>query len=155
MTDAAAPTVLVVDKSRDVRDLMYDVFQPAGYRCLLAGDGLEAMDIVRRERPALVLTSLSVPIVNGIELLRYARGKDPDVAVIVMIGDWRETSPIRDCYKLGAFKVVTKPLQVDEVLIYAERALEWRQLHIERRSGWVQAPLKASGGPGDTAASAS
>ena len=84
----APSTVLVVDKSRDVRDLMYDIFRFAGYRCLLAGDGLEAMDILRRERPELVLTSLSVPIVDGLHLLRYIRGNDPDAVVIVMSGDW-------------------------------------------------------------------
>jgi two-component system nitrogen regulation response regulator NtrX len=128
----APSTVLVVDRSRDVRDLMYDVFQTAGYRCLLAGDGLEAMDIVRRERPALVLTSLSVPIVNGLELLRYARGKDPDTAIIVMSGDGHAKKT--ECLKLGAFKVLEKPVHVDEVVIMAERALEWRELHIERRS---------------------
>jgi len=136
----APSTVLVVDKSRDTRDLMYDVLQSAGYRCVLAGDGLEAMDIVRRERPELVLVGLRTPLVNGLELLKYIRDRDFDTAVIVMSGDW--DANWRDCYKLGAFKVLTKPVPLDELLIRVERALEWRQLRIERRSGWPSVPFR-------------
>jgi DNA-binding NtrC family response regulator len=136
----APSTILVVDKSLDVRELMYDIFQSAGYRCLLAADGLEAMDICRRERPEVVFVSLRTPLVNGLELLRYIRGKDADTAVIVMSGDWG--AGLRDCYKLGAFKVLTKPVPVDELLIRVERALEWRQLQVERRSGWPSVPSR-------------
>ena len=140
-------SVLVVDKSREVRDLLYDIFQSAGHRSLVASDGLEALEIFGRERPELVLTDLAIPMVDGLDLLRRFREQEPDTAIIVMSGDWgatlttrperllgREPSRIRECYKRGAFKVLTKPVHVDEVLIYAERALEWRRLHIERRS---------------------
>jgi DNA-binding NtrC family response regulator len=126
-------SVLVVDKSYDTRELYYDIFCVAGYRCFLATDGLEAMDVFRRERPELVVTGLSVQIVGGLDLLRHVRQKDPDAAIIVVGTPLTSVDKAAECYRLGAFKLLRRPVHVDELLIYAERALERRQLLIERR----------------------
>jgi DNA-binding NtrC family response regulator len=52
--------------------------------------------------------------------------------IIVLTGD-PAANIVSECYGLGAFKVLMKPVIVDELLIFAERALERRQLLIERR----------------------
>jgi DNA-binding NtrC family response regulator len=134
-------TILIADKSRDTRDVVYEVLRAAGYNCLLAADGLEAMDLFRHARPQLVIAGARLQIVSGVELMKHVCLKDPDIAVILMSGAWggnwrrdeRPVPSISDCYRLGAYKVLTKPVNVDELLIYAERALERRQLLIERR----------------------
>ena len=125
-------TILIADKFRDTREVMYDSLRLAGYKCLLAADGLEAMDLFRHARPQLVIAGARLQIVSGVELMKYVLMEDRDTAVILMSGDWDGRS-ISDCYKLGAYKLLTKPVIVDEMLIYAERALERRQLLIERR----------------------
>jgi DNA-binding NtrC family response regulator len=128
----AQTSTLVVDGYRGTRELVYQILRGAGYRCSLAADGLEAMDVFHREQPELVVTGVRVQIVNGVELLRRIRHEDPDTAVIVMSGD-PAANILRECYRLGAFKVLMKPFIADELLIFAERALERRQLLIERR----------------------
>jgi DNA-binding NtrC family response regulator len=77
---------------------------------------------------------------NGVELLRCFRHEDPDAAVIVLTGD-PAMDVLRKCYELGAFKVLMKPVIVDELLIFAERALERRQLLIERRQRAASPPV--------------
>lgn len=133
-------TLLIADKFRDTRAVMYDILRAATYNCLLAADGLEAVDLFRHARPQLVIAGARLPIVTGVELMKHVLLKDPDTAVILMSGEWgpqlgfkRSAPSISDCYKLGAFKVLTKPVHLDELLIYVERALERRQLLIERR----------------------
>ena len=69
---------------------------------------------------------------NGIELLKQVRQEDPDAAVIVESGAADEKPKIVSL-KLGAYAFIMKPILVDELLITAERALELRQLLIERR----------------------
>ena len=128
----ARASVLVVDGYRGTRELVHEVLRVAGYRCWLAADGLEAMDVFRRERPELIVTGVRIQIVNGVELLRRIRHEDPDAAVIVMTGD-PAAGTVSACYGLGAFAVLMKPFVIDELLIFAERALERRQLLIERR----------------------
>lgn len=142
----ARASVLVVDGYRGTRELVHEILRGAGYRCLLASDGLEAMDVFRRERPELVVTGVRVPIVNGVELLRHIRHEDPDAAVIVMTGD-RAANIVRECYGLGAFKVLMKPFVIDDLLIFVERALERRQLLIEHRQRNGTATCPRADGP--------
>ena len=73
-----------------------------------------------------------MPIMTGIELLQQVREVDGDAAVIVLTGAADVKTAI-DSLKLGAYDFIMKPVNVDELLIAAERALERRQLLIERR----------------------
>ena len=122
-----------------IRSLLQQIFLAAGYKCLLAGDGGEGLKLFRRSRPALVVTDLRMPMVTGgeqvpsagIELLKQVRQEDPDAAVLVLgVADVKSHVA---CLKLGAYASMMKPINMDELLITAERALERRQLLIEHR----------------------
>lgn len=142
----ARASVLVVDGYCGTRELVHEVLRVAGYSCFLAADGLDAMDVFRRERPDLVVTGVRVQTVNGVELLRRIRREDPDTAVIVMTGD-PAADVVGECYGLGAFEVLVKPFVIEELLISAERALERRQLSIERRRRNGAATCRRAEGP--------
>jgi response regulator RpfG family c-di-GMP phosphodiesterase len=73
-----------------------------------------------------------MPGMSGIELLQSVRRIDGDVAVIVLTGAADVKTAI-DSLKLGAYDFIMKPVNVDELLIAADRAVERRQLLIERR----------------------
>ena len=136
----AGRDVLIVEEEPGIRSLLQQIFLAAGYKCLLAGDGGEGLKLFRRSRPALVVTDLRMPMVTGgeqvpsagIELLKQVRQEDPDAAVIVESGAADVRSEIA-CLKSGAYAYIMKPIIMDELLIAAERALERRQLLIERR----------------------
>ncbi|HXH84641.1 MAG TPA: HD domain-containing phosphohydrolase [Candidatus Tectomicrobia bacterium] len=131
MTEAAR-AILIVDDDRQVRDVLHQIFQSAGYECRLARDGGEGLAIFRETRPPLTVTDLKMPGMTGIELLQAVRQVDPDAAVIVLTGAADVKTAI-ESLKLGAYDFIMKPVNVDELLIAAERALERRQLLIDRR----------------------
>jgi len=132
--------VLIVEEDRQVREVLHQIFLGAGYNCLLASDGGEGLEVFRRARPPLVVTDLGMPMARGgervrdagITLLQQVRQEDPDAAVIVEGGAADVRTWIRSL-KLGAYAFLMKPINVDELLITAERALERRHLLIERR----------------------
>jgi response regulator RpfG family c-di-GMP phosphodiesterase len=128
----ASRLVLIVDDDAQVRELVHHIFLSAGYRCLLAGNGQEGLEIFKAARPQLTVTDLRMPVMDGIGLLRAARDHDGDAAVIVLTGAPDVKTAI-DSLKLGAYDFIMKPLNVDELLFAAERALERRELLIERR----------------------
>ena len=132
--------VLIVDDDRQVREVLHQIFLSAGYHCLLAVDGREGLAMFRAEKPPLTVTDLKMPIMSGIELLRRVRETDGDAAVIVLTGA-ADVKVAIDSLKLGAYDFIMKPVNVDELLIAADRALERRQLLIERRE--YQAMLEA------------
>jgi CheY-like chemotaxis protein len=82
--------VLIVDDDRQVRDVLHQIFLGAGYKCLLANDGQEGVEVfrasIRDSRSPLTVTDLKMPIMGGIDLLQHVRQADPDAAVIVLTG---------------------------------------------------------------------
>ena len=124
--------ILIVDDDRQVREVLHQIFLGANYKCLLANDGREGLEAFRASRPPLTVTDLKMPVMGGIELLQQVRQADPDAAVIVLTGAADVKTAIASL-KLGAYDFIMKPVNVDELLIAAERAFERRQLLIERR----------------------
>jgi CheY-like chemotaxis protein len=83
---ARSRLVLIVDDDRDVRDAMAELLSDEGYDCVQAKNGLEALAVLKLERPGLLLVDLIMPIMNGVDLLARLR-QDPglrDIPVIAM-----------------------------------------------------------------------
>ena len=125
--------ILIVDDDRQVRDVLHQIFLSAGYACHLAEDGPHGLDVFTAVRPALVVTDLKMPGMSGIELLQRIRHTDQDAAVIVLTGAADVKTAI-ESLKLGAHDFIMKPVNVEELLIAADRALERRELLVERRA---------------------
>lgn len=113
MQDTAphGPTILVAEDSIEQRALYAAILQGAGYRVLEAGDGEEAVAIVRRERPGLVLMDVTMPGTSGWNAVRALR-EDPDtvgVPIIVvtgLAGTWDRDASIA----AGADDYLVKPV---------------------------------------------
>lgn len=124
--------LLIVHSARQVREVLHQILLGAGYKCLLANDGRAGLEAFRQSRPPLVITQLNLPhhlpfsgVFAGIELLKQVRREDPDVAVIV-VSDSPRRETAAECLKFGADAYIMLPLNVDELLTAAERALRAR-----------------------------
>jgi response regulator RpfG family c-di-GMP phosphodiesterase len=130
--DRANTTILIVDDDLLIRDLLHDVFAAHGYRCLVAGNGIEAIEVFEAEHPALTVTDVKMPVLDGLQFLKYALTVEPDAAVVVLTGIADVRTAVQTLHG-GAYDFIVKPVNPDELLITAARALERRQLLIERR----------------------
>ena len=124
--------VLIVDDDRQVREVLHEIFLSHGYECQLANDGQEGLEVFRATWPHLTVTDVKMPIMDGLEFLKSIREFDTDAAVIVLTGVGDVKTAI-ESLKVGAYDFIINPVNVDELLIAAERAVERRQLLIERR----------------------
>jgi cyclic di-GMP phosphodiesterase len=130
--DAPSRDILIVDDDRQVREVLHQIFLSAGYNCRLAEDGRKGLNAYTEQKSELVVTDLKMPVMSGIELLQGIRAIDEDAAVIVLTGAADVKTAI-DSLKLGAYDFIMKPVNVEELLIAADRALERKQLLLERR----------------------
>lgn len=79
-----AGAVLVVEDDADVRGALAELLRDEGYDVLLASNGQEALDVLGRETPSLLLIDLLMPVMGGIELLKRLR-REPAHACIPMV----------------------------------------------------------------------
>jgi CheY-like chemotaxis protein len=89
------PIVLIVEDDSSIAELIGDVLETAGYRSLVARNGRIALAIARRERPALVLTDLMMPEVDGVEFVRRMRASPAtsDIPIVMMSSIRPDVSP--------------------------------------------------------------
>ena len=118
MTSAALGSILIVDDEQSVREVLSEYFSEQGYAVETAGDGEEALAVVRRSTPDLVLLDVRMPGIDGVETLRRMRGIAPAVSVIMVTAN-EDVSLARETLKLGALDYVAKPFD----FVYLERAI--------------------------------
>jgi len=106
-------TVLVIDDEADSRTLLAHYLEDLGCRVVTAADGVEGLEVARREEPALITVDLMMPRMSGWEMLRALR-QDPDLrdipAIVVSIVAEEGTGSF-----LGAVDLLTKPVDRDEL----------------------------------------
>lgn len=118
-------TVLVVDDEPEIRASLSGVLRDEGLRVVEAADGRDALDLLRSERPELVLLDVWMPEMDGIELLRILREEPCRPEVIMISGHGNIETAVR-ATKLGAFDFIEKPFSIDAVLRLVNRALDHR-----------------------------
>lgn len=117
---------LIVDDSRFFRELTGDTLKGLEVDFLFAGDGEEALRIIREARPELVLLDLNLPKKNGYELIREVRedktlGK---VRLLAMSGVFRKSEEIGEVYRGGADDFIGKSFKPEQLLERVKKLLE-------------------------------
>jgi DNA-binding response OmpR family regulator len=120
-----APTILVVDDEKKLRDMLRVYLEQEGYRVVEAGNGREALYIARYEKPDLIILDLMMPEMGGYEFIRVFT-KEADTPVIML------TAKVEDQDKivglgLGADDYVTKPFNVQELIARVRTVLRRMQ----------------------------
>jgi len=123
--------ILLVDDEAGIRKVLSIALTDGGYAVTTAENGAEALRVFRELAPAIVLTDIKMPGMDGIELLRHIKAESPDTEVIMFTGHGDMELAIKSL-KYEATDFVTKPIN-DEILEIAlkrarERILMRRQL---------------------------
>ncbi|MEO5733186.1 MAG: response regulator, partial [Rubrivivax sp.] len=124
-TPPRAPLVMVVDDSLTVRRITQRLLLREGYRVVTAKDGLDALERLAEERPAVLLSDIEMPRMDGFDLLRNVRA-DPRLAglPVVMITS-RIAQKHRDhAFELGVDHYLGKPYSEDELLHWVARHVD-------------------------------
>jgi Nif-specific regulatory protein len=122
--------ILIVDDDASSRTELAELLHDDGYAVETAADGFKALPKLDEFAPDVVLTDLHMPGMNGLELMRRARERDPECVVIVMTA-YAAVETAISALKQGAADYLTKPINVEELLVVLERALERKRLRAE------------------------
>jgi two-component system response regulator (stage 0 sporulation protein F) len=106
--------ILIVDDQFGIRILLNEVFQKEGYQTFQAANGYQALEIVDKHSPDLVLLDMKIPGMDGIEILKRMKAVDQEIRVIIMTA-YGELDMIQEAKDLGAITHFAKPFDIDEI----------------------------------------
>jgi CheY-like chemotaxis protein len=117
------PSILITDDDPAMRETLREIFEPEGFRTLLAESGEEAIDIVQDEDVHLALMDMNLPKLSGLEtisIVRQLKGLIP----VILISAESDDNLLRKALSAHAFCVLAKPVSRNIVIYVVTRALE-------------------------------
>ena len=121
------PLILIVDDDSPHRSMLRTVLRGWGYAVEEAEDGAAAVEQVKARAFDAVLTDVRMARLDGIAALREIREWNPSIPVLIMTA-WSSVQNAVDALRLGAYDYLTKPLELDELKLALERALDHTRL---------------------------
>ncbi|WP_395648287.1 sigma-54-dependent transcriptional regulator [Terricaulis sp.] len=124
--------ILIIDDEADIREHVSGILEDDGHQVRAARDSDEALEAIRRRKPALVVLDiwLQGSRVDGLELLQIFKETDADLPVIVISGHGTIETAVAAIRK-GAYDFIEKPFNADRLLVVVHRALEAARLKRE------------------------
>jgi UDP-3-O-[3-hydroxymyristoyl] N-acetylglucosamine deacetylase len=124
--------ILIVDDEESILASLSGILEDEGYQTITARNGIEALEISGREFPDVTFLDIWMPDMDGLEVLRRLKTQDPDKVIIMISGHGTIASAVK-AVKSGAFDFIEKPLNMDEILLSLNKALEHRSVLLENR----------------------
>jgi len=106
--------ILVVDDEQDIRDFAKSFFEKRGIKVLTASGGVEALDIIDKQKPDLVLLDIHMEEMSGVEVLKELRQNKNDIKVIMVTGV-EEEAIVNEANSWGIRGYIHKPLVLEEL----------------------------------------
>ena len=124
--------ILIIDDEKAIRKALTEILSSEGYKIEEAADGEEGLKKFKERSYDVVLCDIKMPKLDGIEFLQKARESNPDVPVIMISGHGNIETAV-DAVKKGAFDYISKPPDLNRMLITIRNAMDRRSLVTETK----------------------
>lgn len=124
---ALPATILIVDDEAGSRESLRMILKPY-YEVHTAGNGKEALYILRRTSVDLVTLDLSMPLMHGSDVLREIKEHDPNIEVIIVTG-FGTLKSATEAIRYGVFDYILKPFNVANIISVVKRSVDKRNVH--------------------------
>ncbi|HTY66878.1 MAG TPA: response regulator [Alphaproteobacteria bacterium] len=124
------PLILIVDDNETNRDILHARLASQGYATVQAGDGEEALEAVRRQRPDLMLLDVMMPKLDGIETCRRLKAdRDLPFLPVILVTSLSDTRDVVEGLDAGADEYLTKPFDHQALVARVRSVLRIKALH--------------------------
>ena len=124
--------ILIVDDERSIRETLAEFVKETGHEVFIAGEAEEALGVVARSVPDVVVCDIVLPGTDGIALLERVQRVASDTQVIMITGE-PTVETASDAVRQGAFDYLATPVSRDEIQAVVESALRVKAIADERR----------------------
>lgn len=120
-------TILVVDDDPDIREVLKDRLESLGYNVFAAASGVEALELLEKQNPQIVLMDIEMPEMGGLEALKEIRKRQIDITVVMITAHGTIERAV-EAIRQGAYDFIPKPFEPDHIALIVQRALERERL---------------------------
>jgi len=127
----AMPNILIVDDDAAIRDVLRNLLEDESYDVEEGESGANVIEALKRpngNRPDLVMMDIRMPDKNGLEVLREARGSDRAQLPVIVMTAYGSSNVAIDAMRSGAYDYITKPFDLEEVLLTVQRFFDRQAL---------------------------
>ncbi|MDS1030363.1 response regulator [Bacillota bacterium LX-D] len=107
--------ILVVDDQPGIRHLVAEVLEENDYEVTLAANGQEALSVMHKTKPEVVLLDMKMPDMNGLQVLQQMNSSGENIPVIMMTA-FDEQNLIEQAEELGAKGFLAKPFDINQII---------------------------------------
>ncbi|MEO5570080.1 MAG: sigma-54 dependent transcriptional regulator [Bacteroidia bacterium] len=127
------PKILIIDDEKSIRNTLKEILAYEHYEVHEAPDGLEGIKMAEKEKYDVVLCDIKMPKMDGLEALEKLLEKNNDVPVVMISGHGTIETAV-EALKKGAFDYISKPLDLNRMLITIRNAMERNSLITETKT---------------------
>lgn len=124
--------ILIIDDEQEICQLLRDCLKRRGFEVETAFDGEVGLEKVKLNLPDLVLCDISMPGLNGVEVLKKIKEYNPHIIVIMLTGYGTLESAI-ECLKLGAYDHIGKPVELKKLFVLLKEALNMSSKNLRNK----------------------
>ncbi len=126
------PKIVIIDDDRSLRRVLEYNLQQEGYQVSVAASGEEGLALFAEEHPALVITDMKMPGMDGMQVLKAVKEQSPETLVIIITAFGTVDIAV-EAMKAGAYDYITKPFNRDELRLTVAKALQFTGLTTENK----------------------
>lgn len=126
------PRILIIDDERSIRSTLREILEYEQYEVDEAQDGAEGLDKIQTGNFDLVFCDIKMPKMDGLEVLSALQKLNTDIPIVMISGHGTVETAV-DATKLGAFDFISKPLDLNRLLITVRNALDKKHLVVETK----------------------
>jgi DNA-binding NtrC family response regulator len=123
----ANANILVVDDDPDIREVLKDRLESLGYNVFPAASGVDALELLEKQNPQIVLMDIEMPEMGGLEALKEIRKRQIDITVVMITAHGTIERAV-EAIRQGAYDFIPKPFEPDHIALIVQRALERERL---------------------------
>jgi two-component system, cell cycle response regulator DivK len=116
--------ILIVEDNADSRDILSYLLKQKGFAIMCAENGAEALNKLAAERPELIITDISMPVMDGVEMIKKLREVPELKPIPVLVISAFRSGIVRDAMQAGANAAAAKPLEFENLFALINHLLE-------------------------------
>jgi len=124
------PRILIIDDEKSIRSTLREILEYENYHVEEAAEGIEGLSKADKEKFDIILCDIKMPKMDGIEVLEKLHEKNPDIPVVMISGHGNIDTAV-EAIKKGAFDFISKPLDLNRMLITMRNAMDRSSLITE------------------------